>query len=230
MKSILFLFALTTLLACDLTGNKRPSKLIREFSPSEQAAMDSARIDYGVSIQLRTHVPETFYLHKPEADLINARSGFPPKQHMFKGVAFKVAPDSVSSRIAALSKRIFPEGYMMYRSRRSFAEADEVCVLMTQQDPTAILRYEQTDGMNYGITTDSLISVLDSWWQELDLNLTGASHDWVEASIGKPPADWNELAKRVYAVCPDVVDQGTGSVDALAEEMERTRTLYLWWD
>jgi hypothetical protein len=38
------------------------------------------------------------------------------------------------------------------------------------------------------------------------------------------------FAREVYAFCPDVVDQGTGAVEALAAEMSRTNTLYLWWD
>jgi hypothetical protein len=42
--------------------------------------------------------------------------------------------------------------------------------------------------------------------------------------------DANALARRFYAFCPDIVDQGTGSVEALAQELRRSRTLYCWWD
>ncbi len=191
--------------------------------------MDSAHIDAGVTAVLRTHVPETFYLHTPEADEVNARSGFPAAQHFARGVAFKVQPDLTKARIDALAQRIRPEGYSIYCSRMGFGgDPDELCVLMTQKQDMAILRYEQTDGINYEITTDSLIQVLGSWG--LQLTITGASGDWMEASIGKDIRDWNALAQQVYAFCPDVVDQGTGTVEALAEEMRRTQTLYLWWD
>lgn len=191
--------------------------------------MDSARIDAGVAVILRRHVPEAFYLHTPEADEINARSGFPLERHWARGVAFKVHPDSTMARIEALAERIRPEGYAIYRSRMGFGgEPDEVCVLKTQQLDMAILRYEQTDGINYEITTDSLIQVLEAW--DLQLTVIGASSDWMDARIGSPVSDWNELARKVYAFCPDVVDQGTGTVEALAEEMRRTKTLYLWWD
>ncbi len=191
--------------------------------------MDSARIDAGVTAILRTHVPESFYLHIPEADEINARSGFPMEWHPARGVAFKVHPDSTTARIEALAERIRPEGYSIYRSRMGFdGEPDEVCVLMTQQMDMAILRYEQTDGINYEITTDSLIQVLEAW--DLQLTVIGASSDWMDANIGNPVSDWNVLARQVYAFCPDVVDQGTGTVEALAEEMRRAKTLYLWWD
>ena len=38
------------------------------------------------------------------------------------------------------------------------------------------------------------------------------------------------FAREVYAFCPDVVDQGTETVEALAAEMKQENTVYLWWD
>ncbi|HEX2617546.1 MAG TPA: DUF4253 domain-containing protein [Flavobacteriales bacterium] len=211
------------LLACN------SEQKVRNLSASEQAAMDSAGIDGGVTARLRTYVPEAFYLQTPEADVINARQGFPIAEHRARGVAFKVRPDLTRTRIAALAERIWPEGYAVYRSRiGNGGEPDELCVLMTQQLDASILRYEQTDGINYSITTDSLIRILEDL--DVQLTITGASHDWMEARIEQDVPDWNALAAKVYAHCPDVVDQGTGTVQALAEEMRRTKTLFLWWD
>lgn len=227
MKATVPAFALITLIACGQTT--RTNHHVRDLSLSEEAAIDSARIDGGVAYRLRMHVPERFYLHTPEADEINSRSGFPVAKHTWRGIAFRVHTDSTPVRIAALAERIRPEGYAIYRSRMGFGgEPDELCVLMTQHLDMAILRYEQTDGMNYDITTESLIQRLEAWG--LQLTITGASDDWVEARIGKKISDWRSLAEEVYAFCPDVVEQGTGSVEALAEEMKRTNTLYLWWD
>lgn len=227
MKAAASVLALATLFAC--VHKPAPQRPVREFAASEQAAIDSARIDAGVTVRLRTYVPETFYLHTPEADEINERSGFPVARHNWRGVAFQVHPDSTPVRMIALFERIAPEGYAVYRSRMGFGgEPDELCVLMTQQLDEAILRYEQTDGANYDITTDSIISTIASW--DLQLTVIGASSDWMEAIIGKDVRDWHALAEKVYAFCPDVVDQGTGTVEALAEHMEQTRSLYLWWD
>lgn len=227
MRGTIAILTVAILFGCGRANSAQPK--VRDFSPSEQAAMDIAQIDTGVAAVLRTHVPEPFYLHTPEADDINARSGFAVARHPFRGVAFKVHPDSTMARIESITKRIRPEGYAIYRSRMGFGgEPDEVCVLMTQQLDMVILRYEQTDGINYDITTDSLIQVLEAW--DLKLTVIGASSDWMEASIDTPVSDWNVLARQVYAFCPDVVGQGTGTVEALAEEMRRTNTLYLWWD
>lgn len=230
MRFVSFTFASVTLLACGQGNTDQRYQDVRDFSASEQAAMDSARIDGGVAGVLRTKIRETFYLHTPEADEISGRSGFSATKHNYRGVAFRVSPDSTTARIAAIAKRISPESYRAYRSRMGFGgEPDEVCVMFALDDMD-ILRYEQTDGINYDITTDSLISVLREWSKELGLTVVGASSDWVDATIEKEPSDWNALAAKVYMFCPDVVEQGAGSVEALAEEMKRNKTLYLWWD
>lgn len=51
-----------------------------------------------------------------------------------------------------------------------------------------------------------------------------------EAVFKKTPADMDAFAREVYEFCPDVVDQGVGTVHALAREMRKTGALYLWWD
>jgi hypothetical protein len=43
-------------------------------------------------------------------------------------------------------------------------------------------------------------------------------------------ADPDGLARRFNAFCPDIVTQGTGTVEALARELRRSSQLYCWWD
>ena len=43
-------------------------------------------------------------------------------------------------------------------------------------------------------------------------------------------ADPDGLAQRFNAFCPDIVEQGTGTVAALARELKRSGELYCWWD
>lgn len=39
-----------------------------------------------------------------------------------------------------------------------------------------------------------------------------------------------ELARRMYAFCPDIVEQGTGSILALADSLTKSDVWYFWWD
>ncbi|MGH7568769.1 MAG: DUF4253 domain-containing protein [Gemmatimonadales bacterium] len=62
--------------------------------------------------------------------------------------------------------------------------------------------------------------------------LTGIGFDWVAGRfLGEiPEAAATALARRFQAFCPDIVEQGTGSVAALARGLRTTRQLYCWWD
>ena len=42
--------------------------------------------------------------------------------------------------------------------------------------------------------------------------------------------DAHNLAQRMYEFCPDIVDQGRGDVEALAESLARSDDLFFWWD
>jgi hypothetical protein len=92
------------------------------------------------------------------------------------------------------------------------------------------LKQVETDGINYDITNDSLIKIVKKFDEKYSLELIGASGDWCDFYVNSEPKDWNEFAKEVYKVCPDVVDQGAGTVEALADEMKKTKRLYFWWD
>jgi hypothetical protein len=62
------------------------------------------------------------------------------------------------------------------------------------------------------------------------LRLTLIAPDQIAGVFRDPVADPGALAQRIYAFCPDVVDQGHGSVAALAGSLAKEAALYLWWD
>jgi len=123
-------------------------------------------------------------------------------------------------------------GYSIFVLERNFnikGQPDVVGVLKTP-DKYKVLQQIRTDGTNYNIDNDSLLRIIKWFDEKYALDLVGASGDWCEFIIRKPPTDWLTFAKEVYKVCPDVVDQGTNTVEALADEMKRTKRLYFWWD
>jgi hypothetical protein len=75
-----------------------------------------------------------------------------------------------------------------------------------------------------------VIAKLKEWQQKYPFTIAGAGLDWVEVKFAASPADPEAFAHEVYRFCPDIVDQGSGSVSELAGEINNTRTLFLWWD
>ena len=87
-----------------------------------------------------------------------------------------------------------------------------------------------TNGWNFDISPEQVIAKLKAWDATFGLRYVGVGFDWVEARFKRQPDDMAACAAEVYAFCPDVVDQGTDTVEALAAEMKADNTLYLWWD
>lgn len=93
-----------------------------------------------------------------------------------------------------------------------------------------VLRWRQTNGINYDIDTEDLIVKLSDWKSQYDFVLVGCAMDWLQVNFTSNKPNYPEFAKEVYEFCPDVVDQGTETIELLAESMEELNGIYLWWD
>ncbi len=149
-----------------------------------------------------------------------------------QGVMFEATSGQAAALCDEYGDDFNTKGHTIYVFEQNFgidSEKDKVAIVNTS-DKYEILRETATDGINYDIDNDSVITIIKTFDAKYDLILTGCGLDWCQFNIGKAPSDWEMMAKEVYDVCPDVVDQGTGSVEDLAKELEEFKTLYLWWD
>jgi Domain of unknown function (DUF4253) len=77
------------------------------------------------------------------------------------------------------------------------------------------------------------VSVLRRWEQQYDAEVVGVTHDVIELRVGRPPTDRDRalaLAYEQYAYCPDIVDQGVETLDALAATLLSGSVWWFWWD
>lgn len=93
-----------------------------------------------------------------------------------------------------------------------------------------ILRLARTDGVNHDLTTEDIIAKLREYDAAHGITIVRAETDTVEFNLDRNPADIAAFAADLYAFCPDIVDQGLGSVSALAESIEVVGAVSLWWD
>ena len=139
-------------------------------------------------------------------------------------------PEAQARRAVSALREALGPGYVVFQSAQNFGSAPDRVAVLRSTDPFDPLRTMATNGTNYDIHTDSIITRLADWDRRYGLTIVGAGLDWVEAELVRPPPDWVAFAREVYEFCPDIVDQGTETVEALAEEMKESRTVYLWWD
>lgn len=147
------------------------------------------------------------------------------------GVTVDVDRKRALTVVQSVQRQIGSE-YLVFISEQNFGisgQPDNVSVLRTS-DPYEAMRIMGTNGDNYGIGTERVIAQLKKWDAAHGLSFHGVGFDWLEAKFKRQPSNMLSFAKEVYAFCPDVVDQGAGTVTKLADEMKRTNSLYLWWD
>lgn len=145
------------------------------------------------------------------------------------GVSVMVPDGGATDAVRAL-RIAFGGTHVVFQSEQNFGHAPDRVAVLRSSDPFDALRAMGTNGTNHGIDTDGIITRLTEWDRRYGLTLLGAGDDWVEVELGRAPSDWGAFAREVYELCPDVVDQGTETVDALAAEMMEARIVFLWWN
>ena len=93
-----------------------------------------------------------------------------------------------------------------------------------------ILRIAASDAVNYDKGTEDLINQLQSWDESIGVDIFQAETDTVQFRLKSMPGNMLAFAQEVYEFCPDIVDQGVGSVEDLAEEIRAANAVMLWWD
>lgn len=146
------------------------------------------------------------------------------------GIILQTKP-SDGRRVLANARRVLKEtDYVAFLNDENFGFGPDKVVVLKSADAYDYFAIVRTNGINYDLDHPSVLARYRSWDQKYGLKLVGAGFDWLEAEFVGAPDNWEVFAGEVYEFCPDVVDQGAGDVEALAQEMKRTDTVYLWWD
>ena len=77
------------------------------------------------------------------------------------------------------------------------------------------------------------VAAFRSWFERFGAEPVGIGQDVVEMRVARPPADRDTalaLAREQYGYCADIVDQGVGSLTALAASLLDAESWYFWWD
>lgn len=120
--------------------------------------------------------------------------------------------------------------YSAYLHDQGFGFGPDSIAVLADPDPWEYLKILKINGINYDVEHEDVIRRLRDWDSLYGLNIVGAGMDWLFAEFDNPPNDWAAFAEEVYEFCPDVVDQGAGSIEALASELKGMGGVYLWWD
>lgn len=77
------------------------------------------------------------------------------------------------------------------------------------------------------------LAIARYWHEKFGASLATMSTATLEFMVERPPQTDEEalaLATEQYLYCPDIVDQGVGSIDHLAQLLKGSQVWYFWWD
>lgn len=77
------------------------------------------------------------------------------------------------------------------------------------------------------------VAALRSWHKEFSAELVGMNGDTINLRAANRPTTREhalKLAQEQYRYCPDIIDQGVGTISNLAAALMSSEWWYLWWD
>lgn len=155
------------------------------------------------------------------------------REHDMSGVSVIVPADKAKALVLKL-REVLPHrmlafvGTHQWLGKEKFQGVEVVVAIGDSQFD--ILRLVRTNGTNYDLDTEDIIVKLMQYDSADGIRIFHAETDVVAFDLLRTPDDMMAFANDVYAFCPDIVDQGVGDVEKLAEAIEAEGTVYLWWD
>jgi hypothetical protein len=93
--------------------------------------------------------------------------------------------------------------------------------------------YMRIGGWNECPSAEEHAAIFKYWGEKYKATVACIADDIIEFQVAQPPTTQEEalhLAKEQYIYCADIVDQGTGTIEALAATLLNGKVWYFWWD
>ncbi|PBQ34627.1 hypothetical protein CNR22_23565 [Sphingobacteriaceae bacterium] len=127
--------------------------------------------------------------------------------------------------VKELREQFIAEGKFIYLGGYQASGGQYKVVLIDTNDPYEILRHAETNGINYGLETEDIITRLKTWDEKYGLHIYGISHDYLDLKFLAKEFDSKSLAAEIFEFCPDTED-----VDEVEKKLKKNGELDLWWD
>jgi ankyrin repeat protein len=155
-----------------------------------------------------------------------------PLEDTNRGISFAVSEEMAELILSRHHAHFLDQGHFLFRcvSNHGIGGQPDKLSLLPTADKYRVIEAMQTNGANCDVTNEDIIHWLKDLEKEQPFELTGIGSDFLEGKFTSPLKNLRKLAKKMYEFCPDIVDQGTGSVPELVMELKKSNRLYLWWD
>ena len=127
--------------------------------------------------------------------------------------------------VREMQKDLIAKGKFVYLGAFVASSYMYKVVLININDPYAIMRYAETNGINYGLETEDIITKLKAWDDKYGIEYYGIGNDFLDLKFLAKDIDTKSLASEILEFCPDAED-----ADDIENKLKKNGELDLWWD
>jgi hypothetical protein len=155
-----------------------------------------------------------------------------PMEHTEGGVSFKTTKAKGRELVKTHLDAFLKDGAYFFSCGRSGVMDDDpdFLAILPTSDKYQVMIVMGTNAANYGKGPVEVIEELKEIEKEQPFVLHHISFDTLEGEWTAPIKNPAKFAKRLYEFCPDIVDQGIGTVAALSKALKKDNHLFFWWD
>lgn len=212
MKKVILLGVCLILLSSCIKKNN--------LSSFEEKLLNEIGFDKGLIVEVKSVIKSDFR----QLPAIGQETGDILRDQYFNGIYFEKYDDNY----VKIKEKLEKNNYRVFLFETRYPEKH--IAIIKGNNKFDVLRYRRTDGINYGLQTEDIINKVSEWDKKYKIDIIGCGRDWVWIKFDKLSEDLNGFSKEVYEFCPDIVDQGVGSIEKLKESMIINKELFLWWD
>jgi hypothetical protein len=150
------------------------------------------------------------------------------------GIIFKSVKENIAHAIFnKYHNEILEGGNYLFFTNLDFDEKRNTyydIVIINQSDQFKIVELIGTHGINYDLFNQDILQKLKEWHQEVNFKIQIIDEDRIHAYLLKEPKDYSKFTAEIYEFCPDVIDQGYGSMKEMITDYRTNRYFWLWFD
>lgn len=158
------------------------------------------------------------------------------EEHYFldKGLVFKFVNEKKAHAIfnKYYNKVIQGDDYI-FLSNMDFDESFNSyydIIIIDESNPFTIIEQIGTNGINYDIYNPDIIRKLKEWNDQVNFKFVVIDVSRIHAYMEKLPKEIRTFSNEIYEFCPDVIDQGYGSMEEMISDYQANKYFWLWWD
>jgi hypothetical protein len=225
----IFLLSILIVCSCNLTEKTEPVS----NSDIEKLSIEIPKeIIIKISKKCKK-TPEPLKVKRWKQDR-NHKNMFVQYDSIVSGLQFSFVSDELAHSIwKEFHNDVKNKGHYLYLKNLDFDKKWNVyydIAITKTKNQFSLLEFMNTSAPNYDLENADIISKLKEWNSQAPFKLVVVDEDRIEAIFLKLPHDMNSFCQDVYEFCPDVIDQGYGSIDEMIKDFSAKKFFWMWWD